>query len=74
MKDHEYVGILQDNAERLLLNTPKRKVAKLASDQFALNRYKLVIPLNDRMNQEEKVKVSMAYSQDRGDKGKQGMK
>lgn len=74
LKDHEYVGILQDNAERLFLNTPKRKMVKLASDQFALNRYKPVIPLNDRMNQEEKVKVCMAYSEDRGDKGKPGMK
>lgn len=74
LKDYEYMGLLQDNVEQLLLNTPKRKAAKLASDQFALNRYKPVIPLNDRMNQEEKVKVCMAYSQDRGGKGRQDIK
>ena len=70
MKDQGYVGILQDNAERLLLNTPKRKAAKLASDQFALNRYKPVIPLTKTMNQEEKRQVCQLYSQEGWDIGK----
>lgn len=64
-QNYEYVDILQANAEHIFLNTPKRKAAKLASDQFSLNRYKPVIPLNDRMNHQEKVKVCLSYKQNR---------